>query len=346
MPLFSSIAIFVSAAILSALVVAIVRRWALRMSILDQPNERSSHSQPTPRGGGIAIVVLTTVALLVAAPLAGWSALRTGALVAASLLVAGTSWLDDLRHLPSALRLAVHITAAGMVIAAFGGWDRIPVPFAGQVETGAVGIALTLVWIVGLTNAYNFMDGIDGIAGGQAITAGTGWALLGAHLGEPVIAVAGLVMAGSAAGFLLHNWQPARVFMGDVGSAFLGFLLASLAVIGARRTADMALAGVLLVWPFVFDASLTFLRRLFRGENVFEPHRNHLYQRLVRVGFSHSFVAAVYLALAATGALAAVAVAKGATGAGTWATAGVLALAAGLWGSVSAIERRHRAPVD
>jgi SAM-dependent methyltransferase len=162
-------------------------------------------------------------------------------------------------------------------------------------------MVLTLLWIVGLTNAYNFMDGIDGIAGCQAAIAGMGWCALGGWSGLPLVTVLGLLLAASSLGFLIHNWPPAKIFMGDVGSTFLGYSLAVLPILAAQSDPRLAVAGVLLVWPSVFDASFTFLRRLRRGENVFAAHRSHLYQRLVITGLSHRWVSSLYGALALIG---------------------------------------------
>jgi UDP-N-acetylmuramyl pentapeptide phosphotransferase/UDP-N-acetylglucosamine-1-phosphate transferase len=167
-----------------------------------------------------------------------------------------------------------------------------------------------MIWIVGLTNAYNFMDGSDGIAGAQALVAGASWACLGWLAGLPTLAGLGLLLAGGSLGFLLHNWPPARIFMGDVGSAFLGYsfaILPLLALAGQRSLAAASpVLGLLPVWPFVFDASFTFLRRLRHGENVFAAHRTHLFQRLLIAGFSHRFVLLLYGSLATVGGVAAV----------------------------------------
>jgi UDP-N-acetylmuramyl pentapeptide phosphotransferase/UDP-N-acetylglucosamine-1-phosphate transferase len=276
-----ALVIFGLAMLASAVLVRMIGAWA----VLDQPNERSSHDVPTPRGGGIAIVVITL------AGSAFWMTPRFAVFAVAALVVALVSWIDDLRHLPATLRLGVQIAAALPVAILF-----TPIAWA----------PLAVVWIVGLTNAYNFMDGIDGIAGGQAVVAGLAWALFGITMQQPLIAMVGLLIAGSSAGFLTHNWQPARIFMGDVGSAFLGFTFASLAVM-AWPNLRLVAAGVLVVWPFVLDASFTLARRALRGERVMEAHRSHIYQRMNLRGLSHASVASIYIALAAAGAVAAIA---------------------------------------
>jgi len=216
------------------------------------------------------------------------------------------SWMDDLRSLPSSIRLAVHLLGAVATIAGLGYWDVIKLPIWGSITLGWWGAVLTAVWIIGLTNAYNFMDGTDGIAGGQALIAGFGWALLGWNAGFPLICGLGVLIAGSSLGFLFHNWPPARIFMGDIGSAFLGYSLAVLPVMYgffSREGVGSPVVGLLLVWPFVFDTAFTFTRRLCRGENVFSAHRSHLYQRMTSAVSGHARIALVYSGLTLAGVL-------------------------------------------
>jgi UDP-N-acetylmuramyl pentapeptide phosphotransferase/UDP-N-acetylglucosamine-1-phosphate transferase len=223
-------------------------------------------------------------------------------------MVATISWIDDLRSLPTSIRLAVHLAAAILAVAGLGFWTVIDLPLLGRVSVGWWGLALVIFWIVGLTNAYNFMDGTDGIAGIQAVIAGLGWAFLGWGSGDAVVGGLGFILGCSSLGFLLHNWPPARIFMGDVGSAFLGYTLATLPVMMGGRGSENGAAlvvGVAMVWPFVFDTAFTLLRRLSRGENVFAAHRSHLYQRLVAAGSSHRRVALIYGSLALIGCLVA-----------------------------------------
>jgi len=320
--------------------VQIIRQIAEQRQILDIPNERSSHTRPIPRGGGLAIVVVTTgLVLLANAALGLGSWARLLPIAAAWLLVAAVSLADDLRSLPNRVRFAAHAIAAATVILTVGYWDRIALPLIGDTHLGWVGVPLTLLWLVGLTNAYNFMDGIDGIAGSQAVVAGLTWAMAGLIIGSVDIALIGLVVAGANAGFLAYNWPPARIFMGDVGSAFIGLVLATLAVAGHEHDPRSAFVGLLAVWPFVFDAAFTFLRRTVRRENVFAPHRSHLYQRLVIVGYSHRNVTLLYTVLAALGGLLVIAWLREMPGA-SLAIAIVTPLAAiGLWAFVRSRER-------
>ena len=291
-----------SSLVLSYYFVFALRRWTERGKIFDIPNERSSHTRPVPRGGGIAIVLLTLIGLFVYAWLnPEWTIFSISAYVFGAFLISAVSWLDDLRSLGVKLRLSAHSLGAIIAISGIGYWHTINFPFLGQIHLGWIGLPVTFLWIVGLTNAYNFMDGIDGIAGGQAVVAGIGWGVLGWLSNQPTIGILGFLLAGSSLGFLGHNWPPARIFMGDVGSAFLGYTLAVLPVIEAQNDSHLALPGALFVWPFLFDTVFTFSRRLRNRENVFEAHRSHLYQRLVVIGYSHRVVSILFVGLALIG---------------------------------------------
>lgn len=292
--------------------VAGIRRWAARKNMLDIPNKRSSHTRPMPRGGGLAIVAVVFMGIWIYAlgvSCAAWRELM--AFTFGGLLVAGISFVDDFHPLPFWMRLLVHTFGAGIAVMGIGCFRSFSLPGMVEAPLGWLGLPLSLIWIVGLTNAYNFMDGIDGIAGGQALVAGLGWAVLGWIGNLPLVGVMGLLMASASLGFLGHNWPPARIFMGDVGSAFIGYALAGMTVWAAQSDPVFVLAGIALIWPFIFDATLTFFRRLCRGEKVWAAHRSHLYQRLVITGLSHRQVSWVYIGLATLGTLWAIAIVKG-----------------------------------
>jgi len=285
-----------------------LRGFLTRRQMLDIPNGRSSHVIPTPRGGGLLIVTATLVGCVAfGVTTASNAESELMAYVFGALLIAGVSWLDDVRSLPTWVRFVAHSLGAILGITAFGTWGVVDVPLWGQVSLGWIGVALTFVWIVGLTNAYNFMDGVDGMAAGQAVVAGIGWAILGWSQEQPLTTTIGLLLASTSCGFLGHNWSPAKIFMGDVGSTFLGYSFAILPLMAGslslnRRFAALTpVAGALLVWPFILDSGLTLLRRLFSGENVLAAHRSHLYQRLVKTDCSHRAVSVLYMTLAATG---------------------------------------------
>ncbi len=288
--------------IASATIVTALRQW-LRSDFLDIPGQRSSHTVPTPRGGGIAIVFSSGLAAIAfSLLLPSWMERSFVYAVIGAGVVAIVSWFDDIHSLSWQVRLLAHACAATMFAIAAGPITTISIPFVVRVTLWwSAGLLISLLWVVGLTNAYNFMDGIDGIAAGQAIAAGAGWALIGWNMHQGALAMAGLTLAASSAGFLIHNWPPASVFMGDVGSAFLGYSFAALTLIAARLDPVLLWCGVLMVWPFLFDTVLTFFRRLQRGERVFSAHRSHLYQRLVISGMTHGQVSLIYTAAAAIG---------------------------------------------
>lgn len=282
-------------AFVAALLVAFVRRCASRR-LLDLPNDRSSHERPTPRGGGLGIVTVVAVGYFVLVG-AHWPVV----VGLGAILLAGVSFLDDLHRMPPGWRLLAQIVVGGALVGIVPAWQNVELPFAGGILPGLLGSVLALIWVVGLSNAYNFMDGIDAMAGIQAVVAGGAWVVLGGIVGEPELSMVGSLVAGAALGFLWHNWPPASIFMGDVGSVFLGYAFAALAIVGAIRAPRLAVAGILVVWPFVFDTAFTLLRRLRRRENVMIAHRSHLYQRLTMAGWSHQSVSLCYgvLALAA-----------------------------------------------
>lgn len=298
------IAAFVLTALASYHAVHEMRCWGERKGMMmDLPNERSLHSRPVVRGGGLPIVCLSLCGWLLGGllmrpyPLYMILAYASGA-----AFIALVGWLDDLRPLPSLLRFAVHGSASLLFIWAFGYPTVIGLPAFGELHMGWLGLPLALFWLVGLTNAYNFMDGADGIAGGQGIIAGLGWFVLGCLSGQQLTALLGLLLAAGCFGFLGHNWAPAKVFMGDVSSTFLGFTFAAAALMASREDPRLLAAGALLVWPFVFDTLFTLALRLGRGENPASAHRSHLYQRLIIAGLGHSDVSALYMGCAAAGA--------------------------------------------
>jgi UDP-N-acetylmuramyl pentapeptide phosphotransferase/UDP-N-acetylglucosamine-1-phosphate transferase len=266
---------------------------------LDIPNERSSHSRPVPRGGGVAIVLGFGFGLL--AWLAQGNTLSPRALgwLSGALLVAIVSFVDDLRSLPAAPRLAVH--ALGALLLTLVGVQQRELPVL-------LALPLAFVWIALVTNIYNFMDGIDGLAASQAVIAGAALAIAGTVVGNPLVSIGGGLIAAASAGFLTQNLPPARLFMGDVGSTFLGFnfaglsLLANLGVGGGRLPIEF---GIVVLAPFLFDSVVTLARRIARGERWYAAHRSHFYQRLVSHGLSHALVTGLYAALAVVAGVAA-----------------------------------------
>ncbi len=282
----------------SYLGVGLYRRWGIHNRFLDFPNERSSHTEPTPFGAGIVIVVMSLVAYI---PISiFFSGTFSWGYFIGALLVALISFLDDIYKVAFWWRLLVHSISAILLLADQGTWHGITM--LGGLQLGNWGYIFTFIWVVWMVNSYNFMDGIDGLAGLQAVIAGFGWMTLGIILDMPALYLFSGMIAVSSLGFLLHNWKPSSIFMGDVGSAFLGFTFAAMPLL-ARNMADYAwdllpIAAVLFVWFFLFDSIITLIRRAVRGDRIWEAHKEHFFQRLVSFGLTHLQVTVVYGILA------------------------------------------------
>ena len=270
-----------------------------RLSRLDHPNERSLHTTPVPRTGGLALLLGLIIPLGLAWLLVGVPS-PLGWIAAALSLVALVSYLDDLGHLPPLLRLGVHILAAALLLLGGLGWPQTDLPGLVVAMPSLVWIGLSLLFIVWMINLYNFMDGMDGLAGGMALIGFSTLAVLGLRGGEPVYGVAALCIALAAAGFLRVNFPPARIFLGDIGSSSLGLLAAGFSLWGARLGLFPLWTAWLIFSPFIADATWTLLARIRRGERVWEAHRSHHYQRLALAGWSHrKTVLRAYLLMAA-----------------------------------------------
>ena len=268
-----------------------VTRWLNRRAILDHPNARSAHTRPTPRGGGIGLLVGLAIGWLGSlALLPGADPRSAGAALTGLVLLAGVSFVDDLRGLPAALRLAVQALAVAGALAALPAdapvFQGLLPPLADRLVTG-----LAWLWFI---NLFNFMDGIDGLSGVEAGAVGFGLALVAWLTGSYAAVGLGASLGAASLGFLAWNWHPARVFLGDVGSVPLGFALGWL-LIGAARDGAWAAALILPAYYWA-DASLTLLRRLMRGAPVWRAHREHFYQRALGFGFNHADVARHVLA--------------------------------------------------
>jgi glycosyltransferase WbpL len=329
----AAVVVFVVAATLTPFLAT----WAHRRNLLDIPNERSSHVIATPRIGGVALVtsVFIGVGLL---QIAGAGISRDAAIVlAGALAIAALGLADDFWTLSAVLRLLVQAAVAATVVATVG-----PLPFGLFAPGGWGAMVLSVFWIGLLTNAYNFMDGIDGIAGMQALVAGVGWTIVAFLAGAGDIAALSLLLAAASSGFLLHNWHPAKVFMGDAGSGFFGFLFAALPLLAHTGDGSLLWCGALLMWPFLFDTVFTLLRRASRFENILSAHRSHIYQRFVLTGCSHRDVTLVYAGLALLGVVPAILVAAHRSIA-LFSTLPIVIAAAALWWSLTSREvLRHR----
>ena len=277
--LVSAAAVLIATLAATGFVLKFLRRYA----IFDRPNERSSHTNPVPRGGGLAVIAVLTVAwAILAAP---DQRAETYSVLAAALLLAGVSWVDDLRSLPPWFRLIAHAAAILPVLYFLG--FKGPV-FQGLLPSWADLAIAALLW-VWFINLFNFMDGIDGISGVEAGAIGAGVVLVAGQTilpwPEPAL---GATLAAAAVGFLFWNWHPAKVFLGDVGSVPLGFLIGWL-LLSLASGGAWAAAAILPLY-YLADATITLARRGLRGEPVWRAHREHFYQRAVQAGRSHAAV--------------------------------------------------------
>ena len=253
--------------------------------ILDHPNERSLHVRPVPRGGGLAILIAMGICGAVVVflyPARGLAGMGLGALI-----VAVVSFIDDRHSIPPAGRLVVHVAASAAIL--YSGFfpHELEIPGMSWDWPPIAGAVLSAVFIVWMINLYNFMDGMDGFAGGMAVFGFTVFAVLGWMAGHDAFFIISLIIAASSAGFLVFNFPPARIFMGDIGSSTLGLLVAAFSLWGARDGVFPFWVAVLVFSPFVVDASATLVRRLFRGEKIWHAHKTHYYQKLVQAGWGH-----------------------------------------------------------
>ena len=267
-------------AVLSAILTGWLRRYALSRQLLDRPNERSSHSAPTPRGGGVAIVVAFLGGLLLIGE--GASFVARMALFGAGLGAVAIGFIDDHGHVPARWRLLVHFSCAAWILY----WIGVPrLEWMGStVDLGAPGAVLAVLYLVWMLNLYNFMDGIDGIAGAEALIVGAGGTAMFWLAGLPSVGDVGLpaLLAASTLGFLVWNFPPAKIFMGDAGSGFLGLMLGALSLQAAAARPVLFWCWLVLLGVFIVDATMTLIRRLLRGERVYEAHRSHAYQHAMQ----------------------------------------------------------------
>lgn len=306
------------------ILLVLTRSGAARHLAMDEPNQRSLHVVAVPRIGGVAIVIAT---------LSAWSLLpqRPLFLMLLTAGLAGVSFVDDRRGLPVGARLAAQGLAALLMV--LFGMDAID-----TIDAEVWVVASLVLYVVWMANAYNFMDGSDGLAGGMAVFGfmAYGWAAFAAA--EPLASM-NFAVAAAAGGFLCFNFPPAKIFMGDAGSISLGFLAASMGLLGVQQGLWPMWFPILVFSPFLADASVTLLRRIWRGERFWQAHREHYYQRLIRMGWGHRRTAvAAYLAMAAAAASAVTGVKLGTQAQGLICAAWITIFAVIMFG----IDRRWR----
>jgi len=294
--------------ILLALLSAAVVRGMIAIGVQDHPDERKAHAHPTPKSGGVGIVAAFLVGIALLYRYADFARLADPyfrGVIGASAAIAGVALLDDLFNWPFTVKLAAQVLAALVAVGSGLYVDVYRLPYYGAVNLGLLGVPLTLAWLLFTTNAMNFIDGLNGLAGGVCLIASVFLGLIAAIEGGWFVYFAAALLAAGLVGFLPFNFPRARIFMGDVGSQFCGFVLAVLAVAAARfegvelsfLLVPMLLSGVL------FDVAFTLARRALAGDRLTEAHRGHLYQLAHRAGMDARAVAAVHWGFAAFGGL-------------------------------------------
>ena len=327
-------AAFLAALALAWLLTPLMLRLALRLSVLDVPDERKAQSSPIPYLGGVAIVVAFSVTVLVAGFVAGPQA-GVGPLAAvlgAAVVLALMGLVDDLRGLSPYLRLAVE-AAAGVVVYLTEPAISLPGP-------APVGMALTVLWVVAVTNAFNLLDNMDGLSAGVAALAATAFCLVAALNGQYLVAALSAAVAGCATGFLRHNFHPAKIYMGDAGSLFLGFLLAAIAVRLKLSDAPREVAlfvPVLILGVALLDTTLVTVNRLRHGRSPMQGGRDHVSHRLVWVGIPVPVSVGLIYAVAASLGFLAVLLARLDTVSGLMLVGFVLVVGAGVLALLSAV---------
>jgi Fuc2NAc and GlcNAc transferase len=281
------------ALLVSVLLTGAARRIANTRGLIDHPNERSSHQAPTPLGGGVAIFVVATGTLAALTALGKFSLVNFVVLAGGGAIVAAVGLVDDWRLLSTHVRLATHFLAAAIAVLCLDGLPPINVGGV-LISFGWLGYPLGILGIVWSLNLFNFMDGIDGLAASEAaFVAVAGWWVLAFAGGNTDVPLAALALGGACCGFLVWNWPPARIFLGDSGSGYLGYSLACLSIISARDNAVALSVFVILGAVFIVDATVTFVRRIARKERYDVGHRTHGYQRLARRWGNHRAVTLV-----------------------------------------------------
>lgn len=281
--------------ILTLLFTGYMRHYALKKNIIDNPNERSSHSVPTPRGGGVAVVCSYLLALAVLIYSQQLTVHIGLTLMVAGFIIALLGFLDDHGHINSMLRLAIHFLVAIGAVISLGGFAEVTI-FNG-VQLGFIANIVAVLFLVWLLNLYNFMDGINGIASVEAITTTASMAMLYYLLNTSLNSDLLWLLAACVFGFLLWNFPKAKIFMGDACSGFLGLTLGILALIALKENLALFCAWIVCLGVFVVDATYTLIKRVVNGYKMYDAHRSHSYQILSRKCNSHTPVTLVVVAI-------------------------------------------------
>ena len=289
--------------LLSFVAALVMTRIMIWINIHDTPVHRSSHDVVTPRGGGVAIIIGFCLCMTYflskhqLAHIPNWKLIVMGCSLIG--LVAISLW-DDIRGVSLRYKLITQIAVASAIVASGLSFDRLPLPHLGVLELGAFGGILSLLWVIFFTNAFNFMDGLDGLAAGGSLVASFFGVVIGVLFQEQAFLYISFALFFSNLGFMVYNFSPAQIFMGDVGSQFLGLLWSVLLLLSTQaKHVELSVYTVpILFFAFIYDVLLTILRRLIKGQSIWHPHRTFLFHILHRSGLSHRRISLIYMGFA------------------------------------------------
>ena len=290
--------------IASIILTPLVRKLAFRVGAVDRPNYRKVHESVMPRIGGLAIFGAFLIGYALLLPKDSHS---TGILIGAAIIIL-TGFLDDMLEITAKAKVIGQMLAA-IAAVTIGGLqiDFINLPFGGQLEFGYLSIPITIIWIIGITNAINLIDGLDGLAAGVSTIALISLAIMAVIMGNPFVTATAAILAASSLGFLLFNFHPAKIFMGDTGSLFLGFMISVLALLGFKNVALVSLIiPVIMLGVPISDTFFAIVRRIRMKQPISAPDKSHLHHCLLRIGFSHRQSVLIIYGLAALFGVAAI----------------------------------------
>lgn len=290
--------------VMSLIITPLIMKFSIKMNVTDKPNYRKAHSVPTPTLGGIAIFISFLVGLLILQPSSDYHA----AVITGAFLIILLGVFDDLYNLSAKTKFLVQIIAA-LLIVFWGGLqvEFINLPFGGQIEFGFFSSIVTIVWIVGITNAINFIDGLDGLAGGVSSIALFTIAGMAVLMGEVYVATMALILFFSTVGFLRYNFYPAKIFMGDTGALFLGYMIGVLALLGFKNITIISFViPIFILGVPISDTLIAMVRRRVNRQPMSSPDSSHLHHRLMKSGFTHKQTVLFIYSLSAMFSIAAV----------------------------------------
>lgn len=297
-------AAIVVAFVASILLTPLVRKLAFRIGAVDKPNYRKVHTAIMPRIGGLAIFGSFLIGYLLLRP----EDIHSTSILVGAVIIILTGFLDDMLEITAKAKIAGQLSAA-LIVVMWGGLqiDFINLPFGGQIEFGILSIPITIIWIIGITNAINLIDGLDGLAAGVSSIALITLSIMAIIMGDPFVIATAAILAASSLGFLFFNFHPAKIFMGDTGSLFLGYMIAVLALLGFKNVAVISLIiPVIMLGVPISDTFFAIVRRIRMKQKIMAPDKSHLHHCLLRAGFSHRQTVLIIYGLAALFGLAAI----------------------------------------